>query len=131
MVCEKCGRSFDETKQDFCGYCKTVHTAKGEAIRDIKGVLCYISKRFGERVLLDRRRTDALIADIFSQNVLIPEQAYREFLRKTWTIYENDIINFAREIGVHPGIVLGRLQMEKRVPYNTKMNSLKIKYEVA
>ena len=70
-------------------------------------------------------------ADIFSQNVLIPEQEYREFLRKTWTIYENDIINFAREIGVHPGIVLGRLQMEKRVPYNTKMNSLKVKYEVA
>ena len=70
-------------------------------------------------------------ADIFSQNVLIPEQAYQEFLQNTWTIYESDIVNFAREIGVHPGIVLGRLQMEKRVPYNTKMNSLKIKYEVA
>lgn len=70
-------------------------------------------------------------ADIFSQNVLIPEQAYREFLENTWTIYESDIINFAKDIGVHPGIVLGRLQMERRVPYNTKMNSLKIKYEVA
>jgi HTH-type transcriptional regulator/antitoxin HigA len=70
-------------------------------------------------------------ADIFSQNVLIPEQAYREFLKNTWTIYENDIINFAKDIGVHPGIVLGRLQMEKRVPYNTRMNSLKVKYEVA
>lgn len=76
MVCEKCGRSFDETKQDFCGYCKTVHTAKGEAIRDIKGVLCYISKRFGERVLLDRRRTDALIADIFPKEQTVRRLAY-------------------------------------------------------
>lgn len=69
-------------------------------------------------------------ADIFSQNILIPGHEYQEFLRRTWKIEENDIIDFAKEIDVHPGIVLGRLQMEKRVSYNTRMNSLKIKYEV-
>ena len=65
MICARCGRAFDETKQDYCGFCKTVHAPNGEAVRDIKGILRYISGRFGAETLLDRRRTDALIADIF------------------------------------------------------------------
>ena len=65
MICARCGRAFDETKQDYCGFCKTVHAPNGEAVRDIKGILRYTSGRFGAETLLDRRRTDALIADIF------------------------------------------------------------------
>ncbi len=65
MVCGKCGRVFDEEKQPSCPYCKTVHTNSGEPVRDIRGVLCYIAEQFGENTLLDRRRTDSLIADIF------------------------------------------------------------------
>ena len=65
MVCGKCGRVFDEGKISACPYCRTVHTPSGEPVRDIRGVLCYIAERFGQNTLLDRRRTDALIADIF------------------------------------------------------------------
>lgn len=65
MVCGRCGRVFDETKQDYCGYCRTVHTKKGEPIRDLKGILRYITEKFGAETLLNFRRTDALIADFF------------------------------------------------------------------
>ena len=65
MVCGRCGRAFDETKQDYCGYCRTVHTKKGEPIRDLKGILRYITDRFGAETLLSLRRADALIADFF------------------------------------------------------------------
>lgn len=65
MVCGRCGRAFDETKQDYCGYCRTVHTKKGEPIRDLKGILRYITDKFGAETLLSPRRADALIADFF------------------------------------------------------------------
>ncbi len=76
MVCGRCGRVFDRSKQDFCGYCKTVHTSDGEQIRDIVGVLCYISERFGYETLLDLRKTDALIADIFPKETAIRRLIY-------------------------------------------------------
>ena len=65
MKCARCGREFDETKHDFCDYCRTVHTKDGEPIRDLKGMLKYISGKYGEQTLLNRRLTDALIADFF------------------------------------------------------------------
>ncbi len=76
LVCERCGKVFDEEKQDYCGFCHTVHTPGGKAIRDIKGVLKYISERFGEDVLLDKRRADALMADIFPKEQAVRRLAY-------------------------------------------------------
>lgn len=76
MICARCGRVFDETKQDYCGCCKTVHTADGEAVRDIKGILRYIADKFGAQTLLDRRRTDALIADIFPKEQSVRRLVY-------------------------------------------------------
>lgn len=76
MVCGKCGRVFDDSKQDYCSYCKTVHTPQGEPVRDIKGVLCYIAERFGENTLLNRHRTDALIADLFPKENAVRRLAY-------------------------------------------------------
>ena len=70
MVCGKCGKVFDESAQATegrCPFCKTVHTPEGDPIRELKGILSYIAQHFGEKTLLDRRRTDALIADIFPQ----------------------------------------------------------------
>lgn len=65
MVCGRCGRTFDETKQDYCGFCRTVHTKQGKPIRDLKGILRYITDKFGEDTLLNIRRTDALLSDFF------------------------------------------------------------------
>ena len=76
MKCGRCGREFDYTKQEFCGFCKTVHNKSGEAVRDIKGILCYISEKFGMETLLDRRRTDALIADFFPKESAARRLAY-------------------------------------------------------
>ena len=76
MICARCGRDFDFGKQDFCGYCKTVHTDDGEPVRDINGVVSYIVKRFGAQTLLDRRKTDALVADIFPKENAIRRLLY-------------------------------------------------------
>lgn len=76
MKCARCGRTFDEKKQDYCGYCRTVHTKKGEAVRDLKGVLGYITDKFGKDVLLDIRRADALIADFFPKEPAVRRQAH-------------------------------------------------------
>ncbi|MGN0649514.1 MAG: tetratricopeptide repeat protein [Oscillospiraceae bacterium] len=76
MQCAKCGKSFDESITDVCGYCRTRHTKSGEPIRDIGGVLKYISANFGEETLLDRRRTDALIADLFPKESAVRRLAY-------------------------------------------------------
>ncbi len=76
MQCGRCGREFDYGRQDFCGYCKTVHTPEGEPIRDIIGVVGYIAQRFGPEVLLNVRRTDALVADIFPKENAIRRQIF-------------------------------------------------------
>lgn len=71
MQCGRCGREFDYNKQDHCGFCKTVHNENGEPIRDIVGIVGYIARRFGKEILLDRRRTDALVADIFPKETAV------------------------------------------------------------
>lgn len=76
MKCGRCGREFDYNKQEFCGFCKTVHNKNGETVRDIKGILFYIAEKFGAEVLLDRRRTDALIADFFPKESAARRLAY-------------------------------------------------------
>ena len=38
-----------------------------------------------------------------------------------------EISEFARQVGIAPGIVLGRLQNEGRVPWN-RFNDLKVRY---
>ncbi|GEM_PF-495495 len=76
VKCARCGKTFDETKQDYCGFCKTVHNKKGEAIRDLKGILRYIADKYGEQTILDRRRTDALIADCFPKETAARRLGY-------------------------------------------------------
>lgn len=76
MKCARCGKEFDFNKQDFCGLCKTVHNKNGEPVRDIKGILCYISDKFGVEALLDRRRADSLIADFFPKETAARRLAY-------------------------------------------------------
>ena len=76
MQCGRCGREFDFDAQDHCGFCKTVHTPEGEAIRDIGGIVSYIVQRFGRDVLMDRRKTDALIADLFPKETAVRRLVY-------------------------------------------------------
>lgn len=70
-------------------------------------------------------------ADKFAQDYLIPSDAYDQFLKKTGQKFdEKNIRDFAKEIGVLPGIVLGRLQHDKLIKHNSPLNELRDQYSV-
>jgi len=65
-------------------------------------------------------------ADAFARDQLIPPSAFREIVKVTLT--EDSIGAFAREIGIAPGIVVGRLQKEGFLRWNSQLNRLKVRY---
>ena len=67
-------------------------------------------------------------ADDFATNFLIPPLALKKFAPTKFTSDE-EIISFAKSIGIHPGIVAGRLQHEKIIPQN-RCSKLKDKYVI-
>ncbi len=67
-------------------------------------------------------------ADDFATNFLIPPSALKKFAPTKYTSDE-EIISFAKSIGIHPGIVVGRLQHEKIIPQN-RCSKLKDKYVI-
>jgi HTH-type transcriptional regulator/antitoxin HigA len=62
-------------------------------------------------------------ANAFARNVLIPPSAYEQFLAKA-DFSATSIRNFARTLGIAPGIVVGRLQYDGHIPPSS-LNSLK------
>lgn len=67
-------------------------------------------------------------ADNFASNYLIPPAELRRFA-PTKSTSDQDIIEFADSIGIHPGIVAGRLQHEGIIP-QTRCAKLKEKYVI-
>lgn len=67
-------------------------------------------------------------ADEFAQNYLIPIEEYRKFAPNMYTS-DAEICVFAEKIGVHPGVVAGRLQHEKVIAQN-RCSKLKVKYKI-
>jgi addiction module HigA family antidote len=65
-------------------------------------------------------------ADRFAADVLIPTSKFRDFLN-SWNHSKNSVINFASEIGISPGIVIGRLQHDGYLPYS-RFNDLKKRF---
>lgn len=55
-------------------------------------------------------------ADRFATSSLVPERGYAQFLRRG-RFYKNEIIAFAEKLGITPGIVVGRLQDDQKIPY--------------
>ncbi|MFW6056305.1 MAG: HigA family addiction module antitoxin [Chloroflexota bacterium] len=64
-------------------------------------------------------------ADRFACDTLIPPRAYRSFIY-AWDGSGERIEEFAEQVGVGPGIVVGRLQHEGRLSFN-RFNDLKEK----
>jgi HTH-type transcriptional regulator / antitoxin HigA len=64
-------------------------------------------------------------ADRFASERLIPMNTWQTFTPESIT--DQAINEFAQFVGIHPGIVVGRLQTEKRLPWN-RGNSLKARY---
>lgn len=65
-------------------------------------------------------------ANTFAKKVLIPEK-YEHKLNKI-SANEVQIKNFAEQIGISVGVVIGRLQHDKKVSWNSSLNKLKISY---
>lgn len=71
-------------------------------------------------------------ANAFSQDTLIPGDDYEKFLIANQQGFTADSIRaFAKRINVQPGIIVGRLQQDKHLPYQTTLNNLKVKYVIA
>ena len=64
---------------------------------------------------LDRTSAADRAADRFAADALIPPHDWRAFLSEE-QITADSITDFADRVGIHPGIVVGRLQHEKKIP---------------
>jgi HTH-type transcriptional regulator / antitoxin HigA len=70
-------------------------------------------------VVSENRPPIEMRADRFATDFLIPTYRMKSFLRRTGKYLSKDRIReFAHEIGVHPGVVVGQLQHMERVPYS-------------
>ena len=68
-------------------------------------------------------------ADRFSRSELIPDRPFREF-RKMANFSIDSIRQFAARIGIHPGVVVGRLEHEGDLDHG-QMNSLRHQYDLS
>lgn len=66
-------------------------------------------------------------ADTFASNMLIPPKALENFLT-TQTITQKTVCDFAEKINLSPGVIVGRLQHDNKIPYNW-LNKLKRKFD--
>lgn len=74
----------------------------------------------------DITEADEASADAFAREILIPEESYMEFVSGQ-DFSKSAVIDFAKEMGIDTGIVVGRLQKEGLIPYSW-YNDLKTKY---
>lgn len=65
-------------------------------------------------------------ADEFAADILIPRNEYRSFCANE-DFSEITLCRFARNIGISPGIVVGRLQHDGRCRWDNRLNKLKKK----
>lgn len=69
----------------------------------------------------DKQKDKEDEADAFASRVLLPQAAESEIIKKG--DYSADSIKrFAEEFGVHPGIIVGRLQHKKVIPFTSHSN---------
>ena len=67
----------------------------------------FISGKEINTISLDKQFEEE--ADKFAQQILIPDNMYYSFIANQ-RFSDKDIVNFADRIGIHPGVVFGRLQ---------------------
>lgn len=67
-------------------------------------------------------------ANDFARKALVPEAAYGEFVKRQ-KFYEDDIVGFAADVGIAPGIVVGMLQHDGLIKYSWH-NNLKVRFKL-
>ena len=88
--------------------------------------VCHVLKHGNQKIIIDGIDKKAPFEDEANQwaaDFLIPPSAWSEF-RHGSPFNKSIIITFARQIGISPGIVVGRLQRERRMKYS-EMTGLK------
>lgn len=65
-------------------------------------------------------------ANKFAADNLISSSEYKDFGKEN-AFYKSDILKFAKRINIHPGIIVGRLQHDKKIPPNWH-NDLRERY---
>ena len=84
-----------------------------------------------KRVFIDGTQTNAEPTNIeteanqWAANFLIPPNDWKQFVAMS-TYDESAVHQFAEEQGIAPGIVVGRLQHEKHIPWS-QLNTLKVR----
>lgn len=66
-------------------------------------------------------------ADAFASDALIPPEEYERFVDNN-CFDQQSILRFAKRIVIHPGIVVGRLQQDKRIKPQM-LNDLRVRYK--
>ncbi len=74
------------------------------------------------------KSTEELEADKYAAETLIPSLRLREWLDKNKKLNAGLITNFSKELGIAPGVLVGRLQYIKRIKYSN-FNQLKCRYD--
>ena len=98
-------------------------TSSGSACSTKQGISCvgiWIKKK------TDDKYED--VANAFARDTLISQNAFNCFV-KNQSFTEEKIVAFASEIGIDPGIVVGRLQKEGYINFSW-YNGLKTKYRL-
>lgn len=83
---------------------------------------------YGEKEMIELNEKLEEDADNFATNYLIPTTEFRKFAPNKFTS-DAEIVAFAKSIGVHPGIVAGRLQHE-RILLPNRCSKFKEKYDI-
>ena len=83
---------------------------------------------YGEKEMIELNEKLEEDADNFATNYLIPTSEFRKFAPNKFTS-DAEIVAFAKSIGVHPGIVAGRLQHEGILLPN-RCSKFKEKYDI-
>jgi len=83
----------------------------------------------GEEVKDDTRKKEDE-ADRFAEDFLIPPDEMRNFRPRAVHLSHSDIKDFANRLGIAPGIVVGRLQHDRKVPPQN-FNDLKQRFQWA
>ncbi len=68
-------------------------------------------------------------ADRWAEDTLIDSESFESFIKKA-DYSKEGITEYAQEVGIAPGIVVGRMQKEGIIGYNT-LNNLKAKYVIS
>jgi len=69
-------------------------------------------------------------ANNWAADFLIPPEYKAELRELEFTTSQNSVLSFAEKVGVHPGVVVGRLQHEGLLAYHSLLGRLKDSYEI-